>query len=317
MAISLGRVFQLLDILQSRSIVAAVELTERLNIDGRSLRRTIVQLQHLGIPVESVRGRYGGYRLRPGATLPPLMLKEEESLVLSLGLLIVQSMGLGATGSVVADTLIKLRRVIPATLQAQVYALQDSVRVDMPPMVTSPSFATLLLLSQSAYRRQRVLLHYADHRGNATARAFDCYGIVYHQGVWYAVGWCWLRHDMRIFRLDRITQVEPGAETFTAPEAFDCLAFAMRRFAAIPDTWHIEVELHDSLERLRPLVPPTFATLEAGPVGVLLQAYDNDLTHMARFLINLGCPFRVRQPAELRAELRRLAMSIQQYVEEA
>src|SRR5215831_5306188 len=59
MAISIGRVFQLLDLLQSRSLLPAAELMERLEIDGRSLRRSISQLQGMGIPIESVRGRYG------------------------------------------------------------------------------------------------------------------------------------------------------------------------------------------------------------------------------------------------------------------
>lgn len=317
MAISIARVFHLLDILQSRALISASELTARLEMDARSLRRAVAQLQQLGIPVESVRGRYGGYRLRPGATLPPLMLQADEALVLSLGLLIAQSMGLGTPGSVVADTMMKLRRVVPAPLQAQVYALQASVTLDMPPMVGAPSLATLLLLSQSAYHHQGAHIRYVDQRQAVTERDIDCYGIVFHQGTWYAVGWCWLRQDIRIFRLDRIMQARASSAQFTPPASFDCLAFVLQHFAAIPDTWHIQVELHDSLERLRTVVPPTFATLEIAPSGVLLQAYDNDLAHMARFLVTLGCPFRVRQPAALRAQLRQLAAAIHDYAEEA
>jgi HTH domain len=47
---------------------------ERLEVDPRTVRRYAVTLEELGIPLETERGPYGGYRLRPGFKLPPLML---------------------------------------------------------------------------------------------------------------------------------------------------------------------------------------------------------------------------------------------------
>src|ERR1044072_5682017 len=54
------------------------ELADRLGVEGRTVRRYVDQLADLDVPVESVRGRYGGYRLAPGYSLPPLMLREDE-----------------------------------------------------------------------------------------------------------------------------------------------------------------------------------------------------------------------------------------------
>ena len=90
-----SRVLSLLHLLQGREWATGPELAERLEIDLRMLRRDIVRLQDLGIPVESRLGRYGGYRLRPGYRLPPLMLTDDEATAVVLALRVAQLSGLG------------------------------------------------------------------------------------------------------------------------------------------------------------------------------------------------------------------------------
>ena len=80
------RVLTVLEILQAREHVSGGELAERLAADIRTVQRYIARLQDLNIPVESVRGVGGSYRLRPGFRLPPLMFTDEEAFALSLGL---------------------------------------------------------------------------------------------------------------------------------------------------------------------------------------------------------------------------------------
>ena len=91
------RVLAVLELLQSRQRVRGAELAERLEVDGRTVRRYVTVLQDLGIPVESERGRYGAYRLRPGFKLPPLMFSDQEALAVVLGLLAARRLGLEAS----------------------------------------------------------------------------------------------------------------------------------------------------------------------------------------------------------------------------
>jgi predicted DNA-binding transcriptional regulator YafY len=144
-----------------------------------------------------------------------------------------------------------------------------------------------------------------------TERQFDCYGLVYHAGAWYAVGYCHVRTEVRVFRLDRIVAVERDEAMFSRPDGFDCLAFAIARFAAMPDTWLVEVMLDTTMDAVRAAIPPSFATLEETREGVFLRTYDSNLAHTARFLIGLGYRFRIVQPDELRDALRRLAEDVQ------
>jgi predicted DNA-binding transcriptional regulator YafY len=315
------RLLGALDLLQSRPRVSAAQLADRLEVQARSVRRYMTMLQDMGIPVEAVRGRYGGYRLRPGFKLPPLMLTEDEALAVTLGLLAARRLRLGSDAASVEGALAKVERVLPLGLRERLRAVQETVALDLDldhafgaPGESAAVARHLLALSAAAHQGRRVWLRYRAPReeGGAeeTERPLDPYGLVYHEARWYVVGHCHLRGEVRVFRLDRVLAVAPLAATFTHPAGFDCLAFAVRRFAAMPDRWLVEVALETTLERLSGLVPPSFATLEEVPGGVLLRAYDRDLEHTARFLVGLGCPFTVRQPPELRAALEALAARI-------
>jgi predicted DNA-binding transcriptional regulator YafY len=170
--------------------------------------------------------------------------------------------------------------------------------------------AWMSIMSTVAYRGQRTWIVYQAKEEEQTERELDCYGVLYLQSHWYAVGYCHLRQAIRMFRLDRILRVELREEYFTRPHNFDVLAYVLQAITAMPSRWLAEVLLETTLEQVRWAVPPTFATLEESADGILLRAYDDDLEHMARFLVNLGCPFLVIQPPELLDAMQQLGEKI-------
>src|SRR6185437_4189920 len=123
-----GRVLTLLELLQSGGVRTAAELAERLGVDERTIRRYVEHLLDLEIPVESVRGRYGGYRLARGFRLPPLMLGDDEALAVLLGLLEGRRSGLAAAFGPAGETAAaKIRRVLPTRLGERLQAVLASV----------------------------------------------------------------------------------------------------------------------------------------------------------------------------------------------
>jgi predicted DNA-binding transcriptional regulator YafY len=305
------RLFTLLDLLQSRPSVTAAHLAQRLEVEARSVRRYVTLLQDIGIPVEAVRGRYGGYRLRSGFRLSPLMWTEEEAVAVTLGLRAIHELELSPTIPTVEQVLAKIERMLPQPLRERVQAVHETVALDLTARATRVDVSTYLArLSTAAHQGTMVWMRYQARLGDERERMFDCYGLVYHSGRWYAVGYCHLRQNLRVFRLDRIRALEMRDERFTPPADFDCLTYIVQAFAAIPSRWLVEVVLHANLEQVREAVPATFATLEEIPEGIVLRAYDDDLGHTARLLVSLGCPFRVLQPPELVEEVRALANSL-------
>src|SRR6201987_5709912 len=117
MARPAARVLTLLELLQSGGVQTVAELADRLGVEGRTVRRYVDHLIDLDVPVESVRGRYGGYRLAAGYRMPPLMLNDEEALAVLLGLVAGRRAGSATTtGTDTASrtAAAKIRRVLPS-----------------------------------------------------------------------------------------------------------------------------------------------------------------------------------------------------------
>lgn len=304
------RVLTALELLQSRQKMSGQELAERLEVDPRTVRRYIVMLQDLGIPVEGTRGRYGSYYLRPGYKLPPLMFNDDEALALTLSLLIGRKLGLDLTTPAAAGALAKIERVLPQALRERTQAVQETLIVDVIPAKIAPRSEIVVTLSEAALQRHRVHMRYCAYEAQETTREFDPYGLVYRSGYWYAVGYCHLRLDLRTFRLDRIVEVTMGAESFIRPDNFDCLAFVVQSITQTPGTWLVDVLLETTLEEAQRILPPTLATLVQTINGIELKCYVESLDWLAGMLVTMGCPFVVRQPTELRTALQQLAQRI-------
>src|SRR5689334_16625678 len=146
-----ARVLALLEILQAGGTFTVATLAERLGVDERTLRRYAAHLTELGIPVETVRGRYGGYRLSPGYKMPPLMLTDDEAVAVVLGLVTTPS---AAATSATA----KIRRVLPPVLAARIDAMLSTV--DVTRRRDAPAGATdaLLTLAEAARHARTVAM---------------------------------------------------------------------------------------------------------------------------------------------------------------
>ncbi|AYG79398.1 hypothetical protein DWB77_01511 [Streptomyces hundungensis] len=133
MARPLARVLTLLELLQSGGTRTVAELANRLGVDERTVRRYVQHLLELDVPVESVRGRYGGYRLASGFRMPPLMLSDDEALAVLLGLVAGRRTGLTTSTDVASETAAaKIRRVLPERLGRRLDAVLDSLAFTSP-----------------------------------------------------------------------------------------------------------------------------------------------------------------------------------------
>lgn len=275
------RVLTVLELLQSHQRLSGPELAARLEVDTRTVRRYITMLQDLGIPVESERGRHGFYRLRPGFKLPPLMFTDDEALAITLGLLAARKLGLAVAAPAVEGALAKIERVLPLALKERVRAVQETLVLDFAPPLTTPRSEIVSTLSEAALQGRCAWLRYQSWQGEETERVVDPYGLVYLRGRWFTVGYCHLRQDIRLFRLDRVQHAEMRSETFTPRPDFDCLAYVLHSLPNMPAPWFVDVLLETTLDEARHWVSPYLAILEQMPGGVVLRCYVEGLDWMA------------------------------------
>jgi predicted DNA-binding transcriptional regulator YafY len=172
MARPTARVLALLELLQSGGVRTVAELAGRLGVDERTVRRYVDHLIDLDVPVESVRGRYGGYRLGPGYRLPPLMLTDDEALAVLLGLAAGRQAGLLAgTGTASETAAAKIRRVLPGRLARKLDALPGSLAFTAPPAGAAAADGAVLLSIADAVRHHRpVSIRYTAGDGRRSER---------------------------------------------------------------------------------------------------------------------------------------------------
>ncbi|MBS0448824.1 MAG: YafY family transcriptional regulator [Proteobacteria bacterium] len=299
-----SRVLALLELLQAGGVLTGVQVAERLGVDRRTVRRYVAHLVELGVPVQAERGRDGGYRLRPGYKLPPMMFSADEALALAVGLRAAGELGLAGITPAVASTQAKLERVLPATLRRRLSDIAETVSLDMTRPFAAGTTAALLGLSAAARAQQRVRLRYRGRDGDETARDVDVYGLAWRGGSWYAVGHCHLRRDLRSFRLDRVQDVEALPASFGRPPGFDVLGHLVRSIALLPRAHAVEVRLETDLAQARRAVFVELGELvDAGNKGVLLRGQADDLDWFARELARLPFALRIVKPAALRRAL--------------
>jgi predicted DNA-binding transcriptional regulator YafY len=304
-----ARLLALLEALQSQPVATGRELAGRLGIDPRTLRRYVAALQELGIPVEGQRGVGGGYRLRPGYRLPPLMLTDDEAVVVALGLVAAQRFGLDTESAAAEGALAKVHRVLPVELRRRLEALESTLAFTAAATTGAPVPGdTALLLADAIRRRRRVRTTYRSFSGVTSARELSPHGLVVHAGRWYLAAYDHGRDDARTFRVDRMSRAEIADEAAVAPpEGFDAVAHVSGSLARVPWTWEVEVMLHAPLARATERIPPTLAELVETDGGTLLRMRVESLDWMASLLAGLDVDFTIRRPDELRASVGELA----------
>jgi predicted DNA-binding transcriptional regulator YafY len=304
-----ARVLALLEILQSGGIFGVADLSRRLSVDERTVRRYVTHLVDLGIPVQARRGRYGGYGLTPGYKLPPLMLTDEEAVAVALGLAAGQRAGLVTADNAATDSAIaKLRRVLPAGLARRIDALLSTMDVTGPVRQPAPpGTEVLLVLAEAASNHCPVHITYTSWHGRSSERDLDPYGLVFHNGRWYVTGRDHASGSVRTFRLDRIGATRTTDGAFEVPAGFDPTSHVLAGLASVPYTHDVSVLLHTTLAQAQQRIPPSVGTLTEIANAVRLTTRAERLDGAAQMLAGLGWPFTIERPAELRTEVRALA----------
>ncbi len=312
-----SRLLELLELLQERPLTTGREIADRLAIDARTVRRYIEALQDLGIPVEGQRGVGGGYRVRPGFRLPPLMLSGDEAVVVVLGLLAARRQGLESSEGSVDGALTKIHRVLPDLLRRRVEALETTLGFTQAERSGAPVASDVALILAEAIRRQRrVGFAYTAFAGEETMRDVSPHGLVVHSGRWYLAAFDHVRDDRRTFRVDRMSRVAVCEGPWQAPpKGFDAVAHVSRSLARVPWRWEVVALLELPLEEATRRVPATIAELVEADAGrTQLRMRVGSLDWMAGVLARLGCRFTIVEPAELRDSVRELAARLEESV---
>src|SRR5690625_3691243 len=119
---SSARMLRLLALLQTHRYWPGTELADRLEVSPRTVRRDVDRLRDLGYPVDATRGATGGYQLQAGASLPPLLLEDDEAVAIAVGLRSAAGGGVSGVEAASVRALTQIVQVMPTRLQRRVDA---------------------------------------------------------------------------------------------------------------------------------------------------------------------------------------------------
>jgi len=307
-----GRLLTLLELLQSGGTRTVAELADRLGVDGRTVRRYVDQLSELDVPVEAVRGRYGGYRLARGYRLPPLMLSDDEALAVLLGLIAGRRAGLMTSADAATETAAaKIRRVLPDRLARRLETVLEALSFTEPPgEFAAPDSAVLLTIADAARHRRPISIRYTDRHGRSSERTLHPYGIVTHSGRWYVTGTDPEIREDRTFRLDRVESARTLPGSFDAPAGLDPAQRVLSGFATAEYEHEVTLRIQATVQQIRARFPASIASVEEPAAGassdpaterwLRVELRAERLGWLPPLLASLDRPFVIERPDELR-----------------
>ena len=307
-----SRLLELLSLLQARRDWPGSELADRLEVSGRTVRRDIERLRRLRYPVESLTGPAGGYRLRAGTAMPPLLLDNEEAIAIAVGLRTAARASVAGIEDAAVRALVKLEQVLPARLRRRVGAL-GSATFTLP--VGGPTVDPQDLTAVAAACRDGERLRFAYRRrdGTASRREVEPHSLVNRGRRWYLVAWDRGREDWRTFRIDRLSDPAATGVRFAARRlpARDGAAYVETSITSAPNRFEAVVTLRAPAEEITSRIPAYWGEVEPIDAGTCrYRTGDDDLGWLAIRIAMLGVDFEVHEPPELVEHLRSLAAPI-------
>jgi predicted DNA-binding transcriptional regulator YafY len=304
-----SRLLTLLSLLQGRRDWPGGELADRLEVSGRTVRRDVERLRGLGYPVESLTGPAGGYRLRAGTAMPPLLLDDDEAIAIAVGLRTAAGASVTGIEETSLRALVKLEQVLPAHLGRRVRAL-GSATVTVPADGPTVDPQSLTLIAAACRDFERVRFAYRGRDGAASRREVEPQALVNLGRRWYLLAWDPGREDWRTFRVDRLSRPTSTGVRFTPrnPPANDAAAYVAQRLSATPHRHEARLTLHAPAEAIRERMPSAWGTIEPNDDRTCeYRTGDEDLHWLALRVAMLDVDFDLHEPPELAKHLLVLA----------
>ncbi|MFZ0160871.1 MAG: WYL domain-containing protein [Kineosporiaceae bacterium] len=294
-----ARALRCLEALQDHPGITADRLGHTLGVSARAARRYVAILREAGIPVESVRGPYGGYRVGRGLRPAPLRFTATEALALVMAVLDGHHDAADA-GDPVGAALGKLVRVLPESVAAQAETMRRTASPVPDRAAARPDPQTAVTLVQACADRRRLRLHYRTEAGSDRVMEVDPWAVVIRHGRWYLLCWSHTAHDRRVLRVDRIGAVQQLVEDFTPPADLDP-ATDLEAHLAVGWEYDVDVIVEASTEAVARCLPRSLGRLEAlDGERCRLSATTGNPYWYAEQLARLPGDFRVVGGPELR-----------------
>ncbi len=255
-----ARALLCLEVLQDNPGITADRLADKLGVSDRAARRYVAILREAGIPIDSLRGPYGGYRVGRGLRLPPLMFTAAEALGLVMAVLDGHHDASDPT-DLVGAALGKIVRALPEPVARQAEAVRRTTAPAPDRAAARPDPQTTTTLVQACADHHQVRLGYCSEAGSEWVVEVDPWAVVVRHGRWYLLCWSHRAQARRAYRIDRVRGVEVLDDTFNLPVDLDPVT-DLEAHLAVGWEYDVEVVIDAPIDTVTPCVPRAIGLLE-------------------------------------------------------
>ena len=298
-----------LELVQGSPGITAERLARKLGVSERAARRYVGILREAGIPLESVRGPYGGYRVGRGLRLPPLMFSAAEALGLVMAVLDGHH-DAGDPTDPVGSALGKLVRALPEPVAAQAEAVRRATAPAPDRGAARPDPGTTAVLVQACSDHRRLRLDYRSEAGSEWLVEVDPWAVVVRHGRWYLLCRSHTSAARRAYRVDRVRAVEVLDDTFCPPPDLDPVA-ELEQHLAVGWEYDVEVVIDAPVDAMARCVSRTLGLLEPIDAGTsrLVGSTSNPVWYAEQLAV-VPAPFRIVRCPELQEAVRSIGQRL-------
>ena len=305
---------RLLSLLQTHRYWPGGELAARLEVSPRTLRRDVDRLRELGYVVDAVRGVAGGYQLRAGGQLPPLLLEDEEAVAIAVSLQTSAAGGTPGMEETAVQALSKIIALMPPRLRRKMDALRS--QTERLPGSAGPALDPALLATLAQACRDCEPIHFTHTpptRGEQevapTERWVEPHRMVSLGRRWYLVAYDRDRQDWRSFRVDRISEPRTSGQVFRPRQlpADDALSFVQAGIRRMPQKYAVRVVLDADREAVAASFE-RWATVTGTSQRAVLEMNVDSLDWPLFLLASIDADFTVESPPELAEAVHRAGL---------
>lgn len=293
----IDRLIGILSILLQKERVTAPELAARFDVSRRTISRDIEDLCKAGIPVCTIQGAGGGICIMDDYRIDRTLLTSKELRMILAGLRSLDSV---SSSHYYSQLMEKLQ-----SGSSDLVGGRDSILIDLSSWYKD-SLAPRITLIQDAIEEKRLLAFDYYGPGGSSTRLLEPYYLIFKWSSWYVWGWCTTRKDFRMFKLNRMDNLQKGSgfelRRVSAPELSSQTVFPGNiKVKAIFDReckWRLveEFGLH------------CFSQQEDG--SLLFTAEYTNKENLIMWLLTFGAQVEVLEPVEIQRELVRIAQVV-------
>ena len=215
----IDNILAILWMLSSGEKITAKQISEKLEINIRTVYRYIDTLSTSGVPIISESGHNGGYTLLNNFIEAPLFFDLEEQISLFHAAVFAEEAGYYG-GEALNRAVSKLSKYSNQEQETKINQHFNSLEVinRLTSLSKEPYLKELEQAIADGYSIK--ILYHKSGEEQSKYRLFDPYRIIYWNNKWYVIGFCHFRDDIRSFRVDRIEGFVLTENKFNQSENF-------------------------------------------------------------------------------------------------